>query len=131
MPNVDNIKKWTAALRSGDYKQGANYLHAGGNSYCCLGVACEVYLKENPGGVKVGDYGGHKTYNSDDLSLPLPVQEWYGVASPSPSVYLDCTELNCDCEGQALRGLAELNDEGNWDFNQLADVIDREFGQAA
>ena len=35
-------RKWLAALRSGEYEQGANYLYwdsaSGGKRYCCLGV---------------------------------------------------------------------------------------------
>lgn len=32
---------WIAALRSGEYKQGHEYLHQG-EQFCCLGVLCEV-----------------------------------------------------------------------------------------
>lgn len=38
-------KKWVAALRSGDYKQGRNSLKQGKGdkaTYCCLGVLCEI-----------------------------------------------------------------------------------------
>jgi hypothetical protein len=34
-------KKWVAALRSGEYKQGIGYLKRN-DRYCCLGVAREV-----------------------------------------------------------------------------------------
>ena len=42
--------KWVAALRSGDYKQGTEFLKAGSateisngqHEYCCLGVLCEI-----------------------------------------------------------------------------------------
>jgi hypothetical protein len=34
-------KKWVAALRSGKYEQGREYLQADGK-FCCLGVLCEV-----------------------------------------------------------------------------------------
>lgn len=35
--------KWVSALRSGKYKQGHGRLHlAKDNSFCCLGVLCEV-----------------------------------------------------------------------------------------
>jgi hypothetical protein len=34
-------KKWVAALRSGEYKQGRRYLKRDGK-YCCLGVLCEI-----------------------------------------------------------------------------------------
>jgi len=33
--------KWIEALRSGKYKQGISYLHAG-ERYCCLGVLYEL-----------------------------------------------------------------------------------------
>ena len=37
------VQKWVAALRSGEYKQGHGRLHlAKHNSFCCLGVLCEV-----------------------------------------------------------------------------------------
>jgi len=35
-------KDWTAALRSGKYKQGQGYLKDDGE-YCCLGVLCEIH----------------------------------------------------------------------------------------
>lgn len=38
-------KKWIAALRSGEYMQGRNYLcldTSEGRQYCCLGVLCIV-----------------------------------------------------------------------------------------
>jgi len=46
-----NAQKWIAALRSGEFKQTKDGLKelAGDDSvvgHCCLGVACEVYLRE-------------------------------------------------------------------------------------
>jgi len=43
--------KWLKVLRSGNYKQGMTVLHSagkrGGNyKFCCLGVLCDIYLKE-------------------------------------------------------------------------------------
>lgn len=37
--------KWVEALRSGEYKQGRGSL-CKGDSYCCLGVLCEVLMKD-------------------------------------------------------------------------------------
>lgn len=42
--NPEIKAKWVAALRSGDYEQGRGYLHRGG--FCCLGVACDLFIKE-------------------------------------------------------------------------------------
>lgn len=37
-------RRWVKALRSGKYKQGHGQLKdVGSNTYCCLGVAAEVY----------------------------------------------------------------------------------------
>jgi hypothetical protein len=33
--------KWIAALTNGEYKQGKGYLRLG-DTYCCLGVLCEI-----------------------------------------------------------------------------------------
>ncbi len=38
-------KKWLAALRSGEYRQGRKYLRQqrkGQDRYCCLGVLCDL-----------------------------------------------------------------------------------------
>lgn len=41
--NREFAEKWVAALRSGEYKQGTNYLfNESKDSYCCLGVACVI-----------------------------------------------------------------------------------------
>ena len=39
-----NAQLLVSALRSGEYKQIKGCLSTGGG-YCCLGVACEVYIK--------------------------------------------------------------------------------------
>ena len=38
-------KLWVEALRSGGYKQGRKRLRYG-DTYCCLGVLCDLYRKE-------------------------------------------------------------------------------------
>lgn len=43
--NPDLKRKWVEALRSGCYAQGQKYLRQttdGGDTYCCLGVLCDV-----------------------------------------------------------------------------------------
>lgn len=36
-------KEWIAALRSGDYRQGRGQLRSEDNSFCCLGVLCNLH----------------------------------------------------------------------------------------
>jgi hypothetical protein len=57
--------QWLAALRSGEYQQGKGQLNCD-NTYCCLGVACDIAVKEGMGRWQKGssDYINHYV---DDL----------------------------------------------------------------
>jgi len=116
--------KWTAALRSGDYKQGPGALCKDG-AFCCLGVLCDLHRKEVGGEWTEADvpfsdlpapapFGSmYYTVGDDDYDyalLPETVAEWAGVRSISPSPrYQQC--------------LTVLNDNG-WKFEHIADLID-------
>lgn len=41
-----DIKKWVKALRSGEYKQ-TNYTLQDKRGFCCLGVACKLFVPED------------------------------------------------------------------------------------
>lgn len=41
-----DMQKWINALRSGEYAQGRTHLQDGGNTFCCLGVACKIFIPE-------------------------------------------------------------------------------------
>lgn len=60
------VQKWVAALRSGEYKQGRGRLHqAKDNSFCCLGVLCEVAgVKKVPPPTR-GGWGNYYLTGSD------------------------------------------------------------------
>ena len=45
--NPDIKKKWIEALTSGEYLQGESHLRVG-DRFCCLGVLCDIYMKEHP-----------------------------------------------------------------------------------
>lgn len=42
MLDKDFKQHWVAALRSGEYEQGRDCLREN-NTFCCLGVACDIY----------------------------------------------------------------------------------------
>jgi len=86
-------EKWLAALRSGDYKQGEGRLHISKDEhhlFCCLGVLCDIYLKEQNkewgkiehDGASIPDETSFIIYAVDGESrlLPHPVVEWSGLA---------------------------------------------------
>ena len=106
----DIADMWVKALRSGEYKQTTETLQDDGG-YCCLGVLC-----------RVGEKGDVTTDSEDDmlggdtLEDQPDILEWSGMNSS---------------EGKfgASDTLAVLNDEGSYDFDQLADVIEKEWEQ--
>lgn len=108
-----------AALRSGDFKQTTGVLR-NGDSFCCLGVACEIY-RQNTGQGEWGhneifvDHTGDKSF----ATMPAGVVEWFGAKdfNPNTSIELD---------GMPGQPLASLNDSG-WTFAQIADLIEREW----
>jgi len=105
-------QKWVSALRSGEYQQTQRLLHDE-NGFCCLGVLCDLYLKENQLEWEPSTHSNN-VYVFQDMvaSLPLSVIEWSGVEGynfPVAAKYL----------------LAELNDGGST-FIEIADVIEKQ-----
>lgn len=100
---------WIAALRSGEYVQGRGQL-VSGNKFCCLGVACDVFWKNNPGQIVKTpvSYGGFI------ISLPEIVQEWYGLNS------------QCGVFDRQTDSLLFRNDEKRQTFSEIADLIESE-----
>ncbi len=89
--NADIKAKWLEALRSGEYQQGRRQLRKG-DTYCCLGVLCDLHRKETGegewGGV-VFDSNPYKTLDNgvtdwEDGTLPGAVREWAGLRDENP-----------------------------------------------
>jgi len=102
---AENRKMWTAALRSGDYKQGVGVLRSHEGSYCCLGVASELARKA----------GVINDYNGSQAAPGTAVIEWLGLAGPLGPLVTQRGSHLC---------VAHLNDSGEWTFDQIADLID-------
>lgn len=115
MPN-GNALKLVNALNSGAYDQCPAALHIveeEHHTYCCLGVACELYQDE-VGDLKVKKHGGHFFYSEDNGKsynawLPPKVQKWLGFKD-------DVGSMNSELS------LATLNDKGT-PFPAIADII--------
>ena len=102
-------KLWTAALRSGQYKQTTGRLREAynGDSFCCLGVLCNLHAQAHPNiAARQTSVNG---YMGQSLGLPCEVAEWAGMAS-SLGRFKGTT-------------LATENDQGA-SFNKIADLID-------
>jgi hypothetical protein len=130
--NKDKLKLWIDALRSGKFEQGQGNLASRDGEvvkYCCLGVACEVAVKDGldlegrwgrPIGNEVEEWvkTDHKFYDSEDLLLPPAVQDWLGIpGSTTVEVMLNGIE----------ESVIDLNDNMDRDFGQIADALEWTF----
>lgn len=137
--------KWLHALRSGEYRQGRYRLKGEGGGFCCLGVLCDVYSKDDEGKGrwewKPKD-GGWK-FVTDDLEfeeqylqtvgismewgetvLPPLVVEWAGLDNVSPRVF--AASRTSHLKSPQEYALADLNDGGYENFDAIADLIESE-----
>jgi hypothetical protein len=81
--------KWATALTSGVYPQGVGQLRNSLGSYCCLGVACEVFKNElgiverRPGAsiFAVGE-------DSSALVMPEPLRHYLAISLSDQSVLI-------------------------------------------
>jgi hypothetical protein len=126
--NPEVKAKWVAALRSGTYSQGQSALRVSGDSFCCLGVLCDIS--------ELGDWEDVLEREDDDdesppkycegegadFELPPPgVCDWAGfadnrfISNRVPSVLINGSR----------RPLHEHNDEGIT-FAELADAIEEQ-----
>ena len=108
-------QKWIAALRSGEYKQGKGQLHNSKGEFCCLGVLCDLAVKEGVVQKTAGDSDLH--YDGATLTPPPSVQKWAGSD-------LSCLDIDT-VVGIEEEYYTELNDDGDsLTFDQIADLIE-------
>lgn len=137
---------WLEALRSGRYEQATGKLATvnedGSKSYCCLGVLCDVAVKA---GVDVGErvhegymdhyddeepffVEGHIEFDYADAVLPVSVIEWAGLSDSEGQLNGNVTYNLIPGLGPEIAGsLTELNDGAEYNFRQIADVIEDQF----
>jgi len=100
--NKDIKKKWVDALRSGEYKQGKGQLRLYDVSFCCLGVLCNLAMKE---GLAKWE---NNSFLDQEFGLPEEVTNWAGLKEGDFQI--------CD-------NLAGMNDKGIG-FEEIADVAE-------
>lgn len=122
--------KWTAALRSGAYKKAPHTLHwkdsgetGDSGGYCCLGVLCAVEGLEPhydgistiyilpKAGAAVKDSFVVETEEYDDEGTKI-VDKYYGEEEFGIPLYTHDE-------------LVKLNDQGDNDFNKIANYIEK------
>lgn len=107
-----NIKEqWVAALRSGEYTQGQQTLRTRNDTFCCLGVLCDLAAKSGHGYWAMDEEGwAHRTREEDGIHMPAgDVALWSGLP------------------WDHQKDLATLNDDEGWDFHMIATYIEEKF----
>jgi len=102
-------QKWLNALRSGEYQQTQRHLRTE-DGFCCLGVLCDLYVKENNVEWEIDEDDIYR-YEKHFTLLPPSVVGWAGVEDSNPYV------------NGGIGTLSGLNDRGST-FEQIAYVIE-------
>jgi len=127
----ERIEKWVEALESGEFEQTEGALREG-DSYCCLGVACEVFRRETGRGRWVNpEWGGPLEFRMEDgpfeegsvAVMPVAVARYFNIQS-NPTLMYGSDRLKKD-----LYPAASLNDKGV-PFVEIARAIRERYGTA-
>lgn len=103
---IAHVKKWIAALRSGEYEQTTEVLK-NDEGFCCLGVACDIS--------KLSEWGLISEYLDETALLPGAVEKYFGLRDSTGSFW----------KGENHFSLTGMNDDG-MRFEEIADVIEEE-----
>lgn len=106
----DIAKQWSAALRSGAYKQVRGLLHTP-NGMCCLGVLCDIVKDDLCSRPTWVDLDGLFVILGQSKVLPADVVDFVGMSSTMGRI------------GTHGRCLANENDDGI-SFEGIAKLID-------
>lgn len=126
--NPEVKAKWVDALRSGKYEQSSGQLRSE-DGFCCLGVLCDIYGKEKKK-KSFDEYGCFLLGGAEHLAvginqfLPAKVSKWAGI-DKSRLHYHD--KLEHQVVTSKSEALDDLNDTRKYTFEQIADVIEKDF----
>lgn len=113
--NPEIKELWVKALRSGEYKQGTFILRSENDEYCCLGVLCDLHIKDHKNYKwKYDAYYGRYSCHLGTEMPPIEVVDWSGIED-QPIYY----------KGEYTT-LTELNDVEKLTFNQIAEKIEEQ-----
>jgi hypothetical protein len=123
---ADIKAKWLADLRSGKFPQTDGVLR-NDEGYCCLGVLCDLYSRET--GVEWEPRSSNQfSMHSATSVLPYEVEQWAGLTHEHGG-YVWVSKDHDEGERNTVDhspSLTELNDQWQYDFRQIADVIEQQ-----
>jgi hypothetical protein len=119
--NYEIANTWVNALRSGEYKQqtgglGFEKLSTGELKFCCLGVLCDLYVKEHP--EAEAELGIRTRVSTTGESIHI--LEYFGDSCFLPHTISTWAEIPRAFEEE----LAMKNDAGAT-FDELATIIEQ------
>jgi hypothetical protein len=114
--NKEIGKLWVEALRSEEYKQGRNALKSG-DSFCCLGVLCDIAAKNGlgtwgPSPHKGSDIFCDHTGIKEAAYLPLGTRDWADIQTAVGKF------------GDASSDVLHILNDCGVPFKEIADVIE-------
>jgi hypothetical protein len=127
--NPEVKQKWIDALRSGEYEQGMKALRDRFNRFCCLGVLCDIYIKEHPETKWETSLYDKSLYGVNFECVIPPEIVWKHWAQLNESNPVVCQRnprnINDVLDGQNIDTLASLNDTG-FTFEEIAQIIEHQ-----
>jgi hypothetical protein len=116
--NQEVKAKWLEALRSGKYGQYRETALRHEDRFCCLGVLCDLAVREGIGTWGKDVYGITFYQNGSETKatgvLPQSLIDWAGLSNCNPDV---------PHQGDR-KPIASLNDIEGLDFPELAELIE-------
>ena len=118
--NKDIMRQWAEALESGKYGQTHGKLGDGQGSFCCLGVLCEIAVKDDAIQPPVYEAEeGQIRYGFEAAILPTSVQNWSGLTESNPLLDVP-EELSYSHDTETA---INLNDDYDFDFLKIAACV--------
>jgi len=124
----DIATKWVAALRSGEYQQERGFLQTE-HGHCCLGVLCDLHLRETGDGEWRPPGSGawlHAQCYRDGLGIDGEYTPPRGVMLWADLEEDPCLRVEKPGGDVSADGIVNLNDHG-YSFAQLADLIEEQW----
>jgi len=126
--NLELIREWVEALRSGKYEQGRLALRSKDDKYCCLGVLCDI--AKDRLSLEWTLKGRYYIESNNCTILPSSLLELLGIGGYLGSISIDATKLSPEYgipKNSTFITLVELNDYYKLSFTQIADILEQHY----
>lgn len=106
---VEVVELWVKTLRNGEYKQGKHRLRNSNNTFCCLGVLCDLARKDGGEDWEVFASGEMYAFGKESNTHLLPSQF---------KNYLELTD-------DTVTHLMQINDLQDDPFPTIANILEK------